>query len=105
RATCQRAGPAVPGALPITEAPMDIEFLTKPDAPPPPPTAAYSHAVRAGDFLFVTGPLGVDPKPGALVPGGAAEQTRQITQHLQTRRRGAAPSSARAAMARTYLAN
>src|SRR5207253_2352052 len=61
RETCQRAGPAVPGALPITEAPMDIEFLTNPDAPPPPPTAAYSHAVRAGDFLFVTGQLGVDP--------------------------------------------
>ena len=57
---------------------MDIEFMTNPDAPPPPPTAAYSHAVRAGDLLFVTGQLGVDPKTGALVPGGVAEQTHQI---------------------------
>jgi len=27
---------------------MDLEFLNISDAPPPPPTAAYSHAVRAG---------------------------------------------------------
>jgi hypothetical protein len=30
---------------------MDPAFLDFPDAPRPPPTAAYSHAVRAGDWL------------------------------------------------------
>jgi len=84
---------------------MDIEFLTNPDAPPPPPTAAYSHAVRAGDLLFVTGQLGVDPRTGALVPGGAAEQTRQIMQNLQTVLRGAGTSLERAVMVRIYLVN
>jgi 2-iminobutanoate/2-iminopropanoate deaminase len=84
---------------------MDIEFLINPDAPPPPPTAAYSHAVRAGDFLFVTGQLGVDPKTGAVVPGGAAEQTRQIMQNLQTVLRGAGTTLERAVMARIYLVN
>ena len=84
---------------------MDIEFLTNPDAPPPPPTAAYSHAVRAGDLLFVTGQLGVDPKTGALVPGGAAEQTRQIMQNLQTVLRGAGTSFERVVMVRIYLVN
>ena len=84
---------------------MDIEFLNNPDAPPPPPTAAYSHAVRAGDFLFVTGQLGVDPKTGALVPGGAAEQTRQIMQNLQTVLRGAGTSLERVVMVRIYLVN
>ena len=84
---------------------MDIEFLTYPDAPPPPPTAAYSHAVRAGDFLFATGQLGVDPKTGALVPGGVAEQTRQIMQNLQTVLRGAGTSLERVAMVRIYLVN
>jgi 2-iminobutanoate/2-iminopropanoate deaminase len=49
---------------------MDISFLIVPGAPLPPPTAAYSHAVRAGDYLFVTGQLGVDPKANTLVPGG-----------------------------------
>ena len=88
-----------------TERHMDIEFLTNPDAPPPPPTAAYSHAVRAGDFLFVTGQLGVDPGTGALVPGGAAAQARQIMQNLETVLRGAGTSLERAVMVRMYLVN
>ena len=84
---------------------MDIAFLTLPDAPPPPPTAAYSHAVRAGDFLFVTGQLGVDPATGALVPGGAAEQALQIMRNLETVLRGAGTSLDRSVMARIYLVN
>ena len=84
---------------------MDIDFLTVPDAPPPPPTAAYSHAVRAGDLLFVTGQLGVDPKTGTLVAGGAAEQARQVMQNLQTVLRGAGTSLDRAVMVRIYLVN
>lgn len=84
---------------------MDIRFLNFPDAPPPPPTAAYSHAVRAGDYLFVTGQLGVDPRTGALVPGGTVAQTRQVMQNLQTVLRGAGTSLDRAVMARIYLTN
>src|SRR5207249_10493220 len=84
---------------------MDIEFLTNSDAPQPPPTAAYRHAVRAGDFLFVTGQLGVDPKSGALVPGGATEQAQQIMHNLETVLRGAGTSLDRAVMVRIYLVN
>ena len=84
---------------------MDIEFLVLPEAPPPPPTAAYSHAVRAGGFLFVTGQLGTDPKTGALVPGGAVEQTHQVMRNLQTVLRGAGTSLDRAVMVRIYLVN
>jgi 2-iminobutanoate/2-iminopropanoate deaminase len=84
---------------------MDIRFLTVPGAPPPPPTAAYSHAVRAGDFLFVTGQLGVDPTTNTLVEGGAAEQTKQIMRNLEVVLRGASASLERAAMARIYLIN
>ena len=29
---------------------MDLQFIMVPEAPPPPPTAPYSHVVRAGDF-------------------------------------------------------
>lgn len=84
---------------------MDIRFLTIPGVPPPPPTAAYSHAVRAGDFLFVTGQLGVDPATNALVGGGAAEQARQIMRNLEVVVRGAGTSIERAVMARIYLVN
>jgi 2-iminobutanoate/2-iminopropanoate deaminase len=82
---------------------MDIQFLNFPDAPPPPPTAAYSHAVRTGDYLFVTGQLGVDPRTGALVPGGTVAQTRQVMRNLQTVLRGAGTSLGRAVMVRIYL--
>jgi 2-iminobutanoate/2-iminopropanoate deaminase len=84
---------------------MDIEFLNVSDAPPPPPTAAYSHAVRAGEYLFVTGQLGVDPQTGALVPGGASEQAQQIMRNLETVLRAAGTSIDRAVMARLYLVN
>jgi 2-iminobutanoate/2-iminopropanoate deaminase len=84
---------------------MELSFLNISDAPPPPPTAAYSHAVRAGDFLFVTGQLGVDPKTNALVPGGAAEQAQQIMLNLETVLRGVGTTIDRTVMARLFLVN
>jgi 2-iminobutanoate/2-iminopropanoate deaminase len=84
---------------------MDNSFLNFSDAPLPPPTAAYSHAVRAGDYLFVTGQLGVDPKTNVLVPGGIVEQTHQVMLNLETVLRGAGTSLAHAVMARIFLVN
>jgi 2-iminobutanoate/2-iminopropanoate deaminase len=84
---------------------MDMDFLNVPGAPPPPPTAAYSHAVRAGDYLFVTGQLGVDPKSNTLVAGGAEEQAKQIMRNLETVLAGAGASIERTAMARIFLVN
>ena len=37
----------------------------------------YSQAIRAGQFLFVSGQVPIDPATGALVPGGIADQTRR----------------------------
>ena len=82
---------------------MDLAFLNFADAPPPPPTAAYSHAVRAGDWLFVTGQLGVDPRSGSLVPGGTVAQCRQVMHNLATVLAGAGTSLDRAVMTRIYL--
>ena len=84
---------------------MELAFLNCPDAPPPPPTAAYSHAVRAGEWLFVTGQLGVDPATGGLVPGGTVAQCRQVMRNLATVLGGAGTSLDRAVMARIYLTN
>jgi 2-iminobutanoate/2-iminopropanoate deaminase len=82
---------------------MELAFLNFADAPPPPPTAAYSHAVRAGEWLFVTGQLGVDPKTGTLVAGGTVAQCRQVMQNLATVLRSAGTSLDRAVMTRIYL--
>jgi 2-iminobutanoate/2-iminopropanoate deaminase len=82
---------------------IELEFLNFPDAPPPPSTAPYSHAVHAGDYLFVTGQLGVNPDTGKLVAGGVAEQAKQVMRNLETVLRGAGTSLARTVMARIYL--
>ncbi len=37
---------------------------------------AYSQGIRAGDFVYTSGQLGMSAD-GAFVPGGVAEQTRQ----------------------------
>jgi 2-iminobutanoate/2-iminopropanoate deaminase len=84
---------------------IELTFLTLPDAPPPPPTAAYSHAVRAGELLFVTGQLGVDPKTGTLVPGGTVAQCGRVMENLAIVLHGAGTSLDRAVMARIYLTN
>jgi len=81
----------------------DFAFLAVPEAPPPPPTAAYSHAVRAGGFLFVTGQLGVNPRSNILVPGGIVAQTRQVMENLKTVLTGAGTALDRAVMVRIYL--
>jgi len=47
----------------------------------------------------------VDPRTGALVPGGTVAQTRQVMQNLQTVLRGAGTSLDHAVMARIYLTN
>jgi reactive intermediate/imine deaminase len=84
---------------------MDLEFLMVAGAPPPPPTAPYSHAVRAGEFLFVTGQLPADPATGRLVGGGIIEQTHRVMQNLQAVLRGAGTGLERVVFARVCLVN
>jgi 2-iminobutanoate/2-iminopropanoate deaminase len=43
----------------------------------------YSQAVRAGDFLFVSGQIPLDPSTGALVEGDARAQTRRVLENLR----------------------
>jgi 2-iminobutanoate/2-iminopropanoate deaminase len=43
---------------------------------------AYSQAIIAADFVFVSGQIGLDPKSGNMVEGGAAEQTEQVMKNL-----------------------
>lgn len=42
----------------------------------------YAQAVRAGDFLFVSGQVALDPATGTLVDGGIEEQTRRVLQNV-----------------------
>ncbi len=51
-------------------------------APAPFQGAPYSQAIRAGDFVFVSGQLGIDPATSELVEGGIAEQAEQVMRNL-----------------------
>jgi 2-iminobutanoate/2-iminopropanoate deaminase len=42
----------------------------------------YSQAIRAGDFLFVSGQIPLDPATGALIEGDVAAQTHRVLRNL-----------------------
>jgi len=58
-----------------------IEFLSPPGAITP--TGPWSVGVRAGDFVFVAGMRGIDPKTNTLV-GGDEARIRQAFQNMKT---------------------
>lgn len=43
----------------------------------------YSQAVRAGDTLFASGQVGLDPATGQLVAGGVKEQTTRVLENIK----------------------
>ncbi|MCL1937711.1 MAG: RidA family protein [Candidatus Azobacteroides sp.] len=43
----------------------------------------YSQAIKAGNFVFLSGQLGIDPQTGELVSGGMSGQTEQVFQNIQ----------------------
>jgi 2-iminobutanoate/2-iminopropanoate deaminase len=49
----------------------------------PQPIGPYSQAINAGSMVFCSGQLGIDPRTGQLVLGGADSQTRQCLLNLQ----------------------
>ena len=42
----------------------------------------YSQAVRAGNLVFASGQIPIDPATGQFVAGGVAEQTEQVLKNL-----------------------
>lgn len=56
-------------------APAKAQFVSSPHAALK--DLPFSEAVRAGDFLLLSGQIGLDPGTGRLVPGGIAPQARQ----------------------------
>ena len=42
----------------------------------------YSQAVRAGNLVFASGQIPIDPATGEFVAGGVAEQTDQVLRNL-----------------------
>ena len=56
------------------------QALTPPDAPRP--FGAYSPAIRAGNLLFISGQVPVDPATGTLIGGDIKAQTDQVMRNI-----------------------
>jgi 2-iminobutanoate/2-iminopropanoate deaminase len=48
-----------------------------------PPVGAYSPAVRAGDFLYLSGQVPVDPDTGELIGSDVATQTHAVLDRIE----------------------
>lgn len=69
------------------------------------PAGAYSPAVRAGPFIFVSGQVPRDPVTGALVGDDVESQTRQVIANLQRALEAAGGSLSDVVSMTVYLAD
>ena len=65
----------------------------------------YSHAVKAGNLMFVSGQISVDPENGELVKGDVAAETKQVMENLKTVIEGAGGKLADVVKTTCYLAD
>ena len=65
----------------------------------------YSQAVAAGDFIFSSGQIPIDPQTGEFVEGGIAEQTEQVLRNLSEVLKAAGAGLADVVKATVYLAD
>lgn len=49
----------------------------------PKPIGPYTQAIRAGDFVFISGQIGIDPETGKLVAKDAVGQTAQALKNIR----------------------
>lgn len=68
-----------------------------------PSVAPYSHAVRAGDFLFVTGQLAENPETGEVERGSIEAQTTRVMENLKMVLEHSGSSFDRVVMARIFV--
>jgi 2-iminobutanoate/2-iminopropanoate deaminase len=65
----------------------------------------YSQAIKAGDFVFVSGQIALDPATGTIVAGGVVEQTRRVLDNLAAVLAAAGTSFDRVVKTTVYLAD
>ena len=83
---------------------MEIEHLTFSNAPER--VGPFSHAVKAGDFLFVTGQMPTQKiDKTKLVFGGIEIQTKQVMENLKNVLNEANSNFDKVIFARVYLVN
>jgi 2-iminobutanoate/2-iminopropanoate deaminase len=82
---------------------MSVEREAVEAAGAPAAIGPYSHAVRAGELLFCSGQIPLDPGTGEIVGSSAAEQARQCLENLSSVCLEAGTSLERAARLTVYM--
>lgn len=82
---------------------MDKQAVRTEQAPAPFQGAPYSQGIVAGDLVFVSGQLGIDPAGGHVVEGGIVEQTEQTMKNLAAVLEEAGTSLENAVMVSIFL--
>ena len=59
---------------------MKKEIIATKNAPAA--VGPYSQAIKAGNYLFTAGQIGIDPKTGKMVSGGVKAQAEQVLKNL-----------------------
>ncbi len=59
---------------------MSKKIIQSADAPAP--IGPYSQAVQAGNMLFVSGQVPIDPATGAVIQSNISEETQQVMKNL-----------------------
>ena len=65
----------------------------------------YSQAVVAGNLVFTSGQIPLDPATGEFVPGGIAEQTEQVLKNVAAALEAAGTGLGRVVKTTVYLAD
>src|SRR5213075_1791376 len=71
----------------------------------PPPVGAYSPAVKAGGFVFVSGQVPRDPVTGVLVGDDVESQTKQVIANVSRALQAAGASLSDVVSVIVYLAD
>jgi len=66
---------------------------------------AYSPAIKAGNLLFVSGQIPIDPASGALIDGDITAQTEQVMRNLGALLRAAGVGFEHVVRTTVFLAN
>jgi len=80
-----------------------MEIIHSDDAPKA--IGPYSQAVKAGNVIYTSGQVSLDPKTGQLVPGDFAAQARRVFDNLAAVLAAGGASFGNVAKATVYLAN
>jgi len=79
------------------------QAISSPDAAQP--VGPYSAALRAGQLLFISGQVPIDPATGQMVEGDIAAQTRRVLQNVGTLLKAAGLSYADVVRTTVFLAD